>query len=382
MDDVKYSNIKCKKCGNCTKVCVFCSTKKSPVNNCRMSLQHGRVGGQEQEELLKNIEKTALATSCISKIVTLATENSFMPLLQQCLLFPDFIRFIGKEPCKPENIDVFFKNNWRLIVISISIVTSLISLSWSVTTTYFSKPGKESYKTIKRMVCFFFSILFSIVPKLFAYELFAFGVIGRYCGVNWIIPFLLGTPIILSFVFTMFQSAMFQSESMIIYDRRAILSKLSSIFVYIGLDFLWTEGKETRDKLNHILYDLISFFVVTSMTMIGVVCIDEKELDTKRKLGLTVAILWLYSFGLLLKLTFYTYLHPWTKLNQKLAYFKSFKLFHKVTCVTFITLTILGTGIMAHFVSQTTISIPSGEFLKQLKIMIKKNMWEVTKHKI
>ena len=132
--------------------------------------------------------------------------------------------------------------------------------------------------------------------------------------------------------------------------------------MYIGLDFLWTEGKETRDKLNHILYDLISFFVVTSMTMIGVACIDEKELDTKRKLGLTVAILWLYSFGLLLKLTFYTYLHPWTKLNQKLAYFKSFKLFHKVTCVTFIALTILGTGIVAHFVSQTTISIPSGEF--------------------
>merc|ERR1740129_84200 len=116
------------------------------------------------------------------------------------------------------------------------------------------------------------------------------------------------------------------------------------------------------------------------MTMIGVVCIDEKELDTKRKLGLTVAILWLYSFGLLLKLTFYTYLHPWTKLNQKLAYFKSFKLFHKVTCVTFITLTILGTGIMAHFVSQTTISIPSGQLWKMNKGLLnnKADLWDST----
>ena len=69
MDDVKYLNNKCKKCGKCTKVCVFCSTKQSPINNCRMSLQHGRVGGQEQEELLKNIEKTALATSCIENFM-------------------------------------------------------------------------------------------------------------------------------------------------------------------------------------------------------------------------------------------------------------------------------------------------------------------------
>ena len=367
----------CQRCGKCTNICVFCSRKQSSVNSSRVSLKHGTAGDKEQEDLLKSIEKNALATSCISKIVTLATENTFMPLLQQCLLFPDFINFIGKDPCKPENIDIFFKNNWRLIVISMSIVTSLISLSWSVTTTYFSKPGKEAYKTIQRMVCYFFSILFSIVPKLFAYEIFAFGVIGRYCGVNWIIPFVVGTPIMLVFVFSMFQS-----ESMIIYDRRAILSKLSSIFVYIGHDFLWTEKKETRDKLYHIFYDLTSFFLVTLLTMTGVFYIDKEELDTKRKLGLTVAILWLYSFGLLLKLTFYTYLHPWTKLNQKLAYFKSFTLFHKMTCVTFITLTILGTGIMAHFVSQTTISIPSGEFLKQLKIMIKENMWEVTEHKI
>ena len=138
--------------------------------------------------------------------------------------------------------DIFFMDskltvNLKFVIITGSITTSLLSLAWSLTSTYFSKPGKESFKTFGRLAVLYCCIIFQVVPKIFAYQSFAFGVIGPLLGPNFIIPFLLLIPIIQTIILTIvfrivryFQREKFED----IGWKGCFANGLISIYVYLG----------------------------------------------------------------------------------------------------------------------------------------------------
>ena len=194
-------------------ICVFCDTKPG-IKGERILLGDGKASDAERK-LLEEIEKHKSDVTAISKLVTAATENSFMPLLQLSLVFPNFIALFplqakiesdGSE--KDDNallgyVENLDSRNVKFIIITGSIVTSLFSLAKSLTLTYFSKPGKKSFQTKASLAVVSLSIILQVIPKIFAYQLFAFGIIGPYVGANFIIPFILLAPMVQVLVFTL-----------------------------------------------------------------------------------------------------------------------------------------------------------------------------------
>ena len=133
-----------------------------------------------------------MKTVAISKLVTSATENSLMPLVQLSLLIPLLAQFFLKE--SDFNQAVTFPSNWTFFVTIVSVMASLVTLGVSFTENYFAKPGRTTHKTKLRWIIFFLSIICQVVPKIFAYLVFSFGFVG-YVSSNAIIPSLLILPL-------------------------------------------------------------------------------------------------------------------------------------------------------------------------------------------
>ena len=310
-------------------------------------------------------------TVTIGKIVTSSTENSFMPLLQLSILFPGFMKLF---PATIENglnfQDIVSNNtkvaNLRLIVIITSIITSLMSMGIALTETYFSKSGRRTYKTPGRWLLYFSSILFQVVPKIFAYQVFAFGfvpyVAGDELGPDLIIPVLLGLPLVLSilraivFHWTVFHFKEFPKR------RESLLFGLATMYVCSENDFHYRNALETKDAQNskttknddleeqddiemqpmlgnnettfernlsekgktrqnfelcHIIFDTSSFLITLALTISGALLLDAK-ID---RVLFIIVITEMQLFGLLLKSTYYLHVHPWEKLNPKHKFF-------------------------------------------------------------
>ena len=302
-------------------------------------------------------------TVTIGKIVTSSTENSFMPLLQLSILFPSFMRLF---PATLDLQDIVSNNtngvNLRLIVILTSIITSLMSMGIALTETYFSKSGRRTYKTPGRWLLYFSSILFQVVPKIFAYQVFAFGFVPYVAGNEWgpdlIIPTLLGLPSVLSilraivFHCTVFKFKEFPKR------RESLLFGLATMYVCSENDFHYRNALETKDAQNskntktddledqediemqpmleynesifetnlsekgktrqnfelcHIIFDTSSFLITLALTITGALLLDA-EID---RVLFIIVITEMQLFGLLLKSTYYLYVHPWEKLNPK-----------------------------------------------------------------
>ena len=64
------------------------------------------------------------------------------------------------------------------LLIIFSITSSLISLAGSQTAIYFANPRKRNQKTLTTRIFIFFCILLQVLPKILAFQLFSFGLVG------------------------------------------------------------------------------------------------------------------------------------------------------------------------------------------------------------
>ena len=168
----------------------------------------------------KKLKDDAFFIKTISKVVVSATENSLMPLVQLSLMFPKMLFWFQKVPenhslkdcfessnynfTDPENRDKItecienLEISWVFAFTIASIVTSLFSMASTLTMTYFSKPGRNTWiKHPSKFIVYFISIIFQVVPRILAYEAFAFGVMGKLMP-DLIIPCLLMLPLLMA----------------------------------------------------------------------------------------------------------------------------------------------------------------------------------------
>ena len=121
-----------------------------------------------------------------SRTLLASTENLIMPMIQFSFLFPSiFIWFLDQPPMEkppkdPQSWISYITKHWTTILIIFSCISSVLSLVGSQVSIYFSSPEKRNQKTTKIRIFIFTLILFQVLPKLMACQIFAFGVIGAY----------------------------------------------------------------------------------------------------------------------------------------------------------------------------------------------------------
>ena len=110
-----------------------------------------------------------------------------MPMVQFAFLFPMVVAFLSnsfevvKTVSQAKSLEKrvsLVSDNWTSILIVSSIVSSILSLVGSQTKIYFTSPGKMTQKTLKNKVMIFVIIMMQVLPKIFAFQAFSFGLLG------------------------------------------------------------------------------------------------------------------------------------------------------------------------------------------------------------
>ena len=313
----------CKNCMNCPNqtscFCIFCN------NNAT------------REDLQKNLQEEAFCLTTLSKVVNSATENTLMPIIQLCILFPDTIRLFPKTTIDTSDFKDIANNvesNWRFIVTFGSIVSSLLSMGVTLTETYFAKPGRHAYKNKTRWTIFFLCIIFQVVPKIFAYLVFCFGFVGHHIGPEYIIPSLLILALILSGLRAFAHGWLNGCEKNSF--RASLLFGLSSIYILNEHEFFKPNppNKQESEKKNSyviagkklnkvpftIFFDGYSCIETLILTIVGA----ENVVDANFNKWPFVSIMMLLQLsGLLLKGMYYLYFHPWAGLDPSYGTWKT-----------------------------------------------------------
>ena len=349
---------------------------------------------EEDIKIFDKLQDNCDKTVTVGKIITSSTENAFMPLLQLSILFPNFISLFPTKDSQnlvvnKEWIKKIVGGNFPFIAILLSIVTSLTSMGIALTETYFSKSGRKEYKTIQRWALYFSSIIFQVVPKIFAYQMFAFGFVPyiapKGMGPDLIIPVLLTLPLILSLIRAIvFYFAFARDDTEKTVGKKikdSLLFGLATMYVCMENDFQYrhntlkslgaeysrneTENQspdesptddenqnldgfsdneechllmshdENEGKIwkgfekCHLFHDISSFLITFTMTVLGAIFI-KANVD---KALFIVVINEMQLFGLLLKSTYYLHVHPWEKLNPN---YKTYVKIHQVMTGLFI----------------------------------------------
>jgi hypothetical protein len=147
----------CVRCANCPKqnaidhLCTFCLKNRNV---------HTRAKLVKDASILKTM----------SKKVTSATENTFMPLLQMVFVFPIVIQLFPNDNDNDNDNEwiTFVRTNWRFIFTVVSISFSLISMGMAHTENYYARPGKAQHKTFMRWLVMFLSVMFQMVTRVLA----------------------------------------------------------------------------------------------------------------------------------------------------------------------------------------------------------------------
>ena len=182
--EVPKTDCNVKGCDTCDCICIYC----------------GR--NSKEKSKLSSLSENSFKLCYLAKIVTFSSENALMPLLQLSILLPNVLYLFPKEDIviteDYESVLNHVKTNWRFIVTSISIFTSLFSMGYALTEIYFSK--KERQKTFGRWIFYFLSIIFQIIPKILAYQVFAFGFWTYFFGHHYVIAYIFILPVFFVFV--------------------------------------------------------------------------------------------------------------------------------------------------------------------------------------
>ena len=157
----------CHFCADCKDMSNTCICMK--CNKCSKCKKHVL----EKMEELSQMKENARFLRSKSKIITACTENSFMPLIQMTFLFPTIVSFFPKQNVDTSNIIEivhFAEDNRKFIVTATSIGLSILSMAVSLTELYFTKLGKEKFKTKLRWIIIFTSIILQIVARLMCFQ--------------------------------------------------------------------------------------------------------------------------------------------------------------------------------------------------------------------
>jgi len=269
----------------------------------------------------KKIETSEVLYST-ARVMEVSLESSFQPTIQLYLLFPSLIENFDRNKidiklftfCKEGNLPILQADQ------TISIITSILSLSWCFTSYHATlKRGaldKDLAALFYRLVLFL-SVLFQIIGRLFILVFFAYSFgPGHYFPVLFFIGAHIVLMSILHFVFSdakkYWQKGGFLNLSFFHY---LIGNGLANIYIHnwIRMDPLllpWTKPLQHVSTLvRQFLFD---FIIIVENCVLLAYSLNSNIVELQEnKTVLIITLLGFQMVGLILKCVYYRYLHIW-----------------------------------------------------------------------
>ena len=310
---------KCSKCQN-SKIhaCVYCSRNA------------------EDFEKLDELKDHANKVADHSRTLIASTENLLMPMIQLSFLFPSILMLFYTKSGNTESLSKvekiksilnYFLAHKTILLVIFSIISSLASLAGSQTAIYFANPRKRNQKTLTTRIFIFFCILLQVLPKILAFQLFSFGLVGT----KWQNP---DAMFVVLFFMPIFSSMWKVTVIWITFCHKLTWKMVWKLLLS---PFIFTRIANTKQKTNkidieqqgknkksasitdngkyHITFDTLSLLENCLLTFIGGHFIVETESSFKNWIFFA-AVAGTHLLGLLLKCLYYQHQHPWMSLSE------------------------------------------------------------------
>ena len=118
----------------------------------------------------ESILGNASLLSSKTRLITGAIECTFMPLIQIFVIFPQLFNDMHQLTCSDfESCMNLLADRWSLIITLLSVVTSVLSMSWQQTKLHFTQSKKaELSGSLVLTSAFFIQTILQIISRLFA----------------------------------------------------------------------------------------------------------------------------------------------------------------------------------------------------------------------
>merc|ERR1719264_1209483 len=269
----------------------------------------------------KKIETSEVLYST-ARVMEVSLESSFQPTIQLYLLFPALIENFNHDKIDIEIFTLCKEGNLPILQAdqTISIITSILSLSWCFTSYHATLKRGALDKDLAALfyrVVLFLSVLFQIIGRLFILVFFAYSFgPGRYHPLLFFVAFHILLMSALHFVFSDAKRYWKQGGFLNISFFHYLLGNgLANIYIHnwIRMDPLLVPWEKPLQHVSTLVRQfLIDFIIITENCVLLGIALNSNITELKENQAVfTVVLLGFHLVGLILKCVYYRYLHMW-----------------------------------------------------------------------
>merc|ERR1712038_807575 len=257
-----------------------------------------------------------------ARVMEVSLESSFQPTVQLYLLLPSLIDDMTKDKIEIRLIQVCMEGELPIFQAdqTISIITSILSLSWCFTSYHATLKRGALDKDLAALfyrVVLFLSVLFQIIGRLFILVFFAYSFgPGRYHPLLFFVAFHVLLMSALHFVFSDAKRYWVKGGFLNISFLHYLLGNgLANIYIHnwIRMDPLLVPWEKPLQHVSTLVRQfLIDFIIITENCVLLGIALNSNITELKENQAVfTVVLLGFHLIGLILKCVYYRYLHMW-----------------------------------------------------------------------
>jgi len=257
-----------------------------------------------------------------ARVMEVSLESSFQPTVQLYLLLPSLIDNMTKDKIEIRLIQVCMEGELPIFQAdqTISIITSILSLSWCFTSYHATLKRGALDKDLAALfyrVVLFLSVLFQIIGRLFILVFFAYSFgPGRYHPLLFFVAFHVLLMSALHFVFSDAKRYWVKGGFLNISFLHYLLGNgLANIYIHnwIRMDPLLVPWEKPLQHVSTLVRQfLIDFIIITENCVLLGIALNSNITELKENQAVfTVVLLGFHLIGLILKCVYYRYLHMW-----------------------------------------------------------------------
>ena len=260
-----------------------------------------RENKREKSEVLWNM----------SRAMEVSFEASFQPTLQLYLFFPTLFKLTQDNEWL--SFQLFgYEDGVLQPAQVVSVLTSVISLSWGFTS-YYSvlKRGdmEKDVASLLRKIVFFLSLLFLIIPRLLVFVFFAYSLgPGNY---KYLFVFIICHGFLMMIIHYILSDARsYFRHGFFSFLHHMIGNGFANIYVHNWIRTSYPPVQHVSTLVRQTVMDIV---ILSENVILLCYALNSNITELRdRQLPYSVLVIGLHLVGLVLKVIFYRYLHSWS----------------------------------------------------------------------